>query len=128
MTAEARKWFYRGNRAAKTGKPERAIRQYSRAIEIDPGYAPAYFNRGLEYDEIRDSERAMVARGIWVALYTTAVGLLVAIPAIVAEWHFRALAGRYFQEIQDRCSRLAALLPGSASAKPEEAPPTGTAA
>lgn len=36
----------------KLGKPEKAIPNYQRAIELDPEYAEAYYNLGLAYFEI----------------------------------------------------------------------------
>jgi serine/threonine-protein kinase len=39
---------------------ERAIDDFQRAIEVDPGYAPAYNNRGAAYLAKNEFERAMV--------------------------------------------------------------------
>jgi tetratricopeptide (TPR) repeat protein len=36
-----------------------AIGEYNRAIEIDPDYAPAYYNRGLAYAELGDTSKAI---------------------------------------------------------------------
>ena len=42
----------RGLALAAMGAPERAIADYSRAIELDPGLTVAYYNRGLTYLDI----------------------------------------------------------------------------
>ncbi len=37
---------------------EKAIEDYDKAIEIDPQYAEAYYNRGSAYDILGQSEQA----------------------------------------------------------------------
>jgi len=42
----------------RAGRQEEAIALYTKAIEADPLFAEAYFNRGLSYAEMYDFERA----------------------------------------------------------------------
>lgn len=42
----------------RAGRQEEAIALYTKAIEADPQFAEAYFNRGLSYAEMYDFERA----------------------------------------------------------------------
>ena len=53
---------------------------------------------------------AMLSGGIWVALLTTAAGLLAAIPAIIACKYFSALAAGRSDDLQFLVSRLRASL------------------
>ena len=39
-------------------KPDDAFTYYSKAIEVDPGYAQAYVNRGRMYKDRKDNDRA----------------------------------------------------------------------
>ena len=41
------------------GEHDRAIEDYSRAIELDPEYAPAYYNRGNAYSDKGEYDRAI---------------------------------------------------------------------
>jgi tetratricopeptide (TPR) repeat protein len=38
---------------------QNAIRSYDRAIEINPNYADAYYNRGLAYKNLKDYQNAI---------------------------------------------------------------------
>ena len=40
-------------------KYDLAIRDYTQAIELNPGYARAYYNRGITYDSMRDYDLAI---------------------------------------------------------------------
>ncbi|NIR60139.1 MAG: tetratricopeptide repeat protein, partial [Gammaproteobacteria bacterium] len=44
---DARLYLERGNRYLKAGANERAIADYTRALELDDGLEEAYFNRGM---------------------------------------------------------------------------------
>jgi tetratricopeptide (TPR) repeat protein len=52
-------YLYRGNAYEKKGNLDRAIADYSKVIEIDPKYAPAYAKRGAAYEKKRDHDRAI---------------------------------------------------------------------
>ena len=41
------------------GKTDKAIADYSKAIEIDPKYAEAYCNRGVAYGKIEQWDKAI---------------------------------------------------------------------
>ena len=50
----AQKYFKSGSADSPAEVPAaEAIELYSRAIELDPDYASAYYNRGREYDTAR---------------------------------------------------------------------------
>src|SRR5690606_6099685 len=48
-----------------------------------------------------------LAHGISVALYNTALGILIAIPALIAYRHFRARVDAYLVEMEEMALRLA---------------------
>ena len=54
-------WDYirRGNRAYDEGRQQFAIDEYSKAIEIDPENATAYYNRGIVYADLEHPEDAL---------------------------------------------------------------------
>ncbi|MDO5687477.1 MAG: MotA/TolQ/ExbB proton channel family protein [Neisseria sp.] len=52
------------------------------------------------------SDPAMLARGISIALYNTAFGLMVAIPAMIFYRHFRARIDRYLADAETAANRL----------------------
>jgi tetratricopeptide (TPR) repeat protein len=41
------------------GQTDRAIADYDRAIRLVPGYAQAFYNRGLAYDDKGEPDRAI---------------------------------------------------------------------
>ena len=49
----------RGNLHGRNGLYELAISDYSKAIEIDPGFAEAHYDRGCSYYELREYEEAI---------------------------------------------------------------------
>lgn len=49
----------RGNLNGRNGYYELAISDYSKAIEIQPGFAEAYYNRGCSHYELREYEEAI---------------------------------------------------------------------
>jgi tetratricopeptide (TPR) repeat protein len=49
-----------GNIFASKGEYDRAILEYTKAIEIDHGYTLAYFNRGVTYDDKGEFNRAIL--------------------------------------------------------------------
>jgi len=51
--------FYRGYAHQEAGRYERAIEDYSRAIELDRGYLEAYYNRGSCRSELGQHEQAV---------------------------------------------------------------------
>ena len=60
--------FQQGNTYRRLGRMEEAIECYSRAINLDPGMADAYYHRGIAYGELCDFDRA-------IADYTKAITL-----------------------------------------------------
>ncbi len=59
-------YFNRGIAKSKQNKLEESIRDYNKAIELNPNYINAYFNRGVVYgkqkkivDAIRDYTKAI---------------------------------------------------------------------
>jgi tetratricopeptide (TPR) repeat protein len=49
----------RANTNDDLGEHRRAIEDYDQALRIDPGYAKAYYNRGLAYDNLGEHRRAI---------------------------------------------------------------------
>ena len=49
----------RGNRYSRGGSYEMAIADYSKAIEIDPGFAEAHYDRGFSFYEMGRYEEAI---------------------------------------------------------------------
>ncbi len=49
----------RGNRHSRNGSYESAIADYSKAIEMDPGFAEAHYNRGFSFYELGQYEEAI---------------------------------------------------------------------
>ena len=49
----------RGNRFSRNAAYEQAIQDYSRAIELDQGFAEAYFHRGVSFFELRRYDEAI---------------------------------------------------------------------
>ncbi len=49
----------RGNRYSRNGAYERAIEDYSRAIEIDGSFAEAYYDRGYSFYEVARYDEAL---------------------------------------------------------------------
>lgn len=52
-------YFRRGFRADEEGREEDAIKEYTKVIEMDSGYAAAYNNRGLIYRNLGRREEAL---------------------------------------------------------------------
>ena len=42
----------RGNRYSRNSAYEQALEDYTRAVELDPGFTEAYYNRGVSYYEL----------------------------------------------------------------------------
>src|SRR5690606_39199996 len=59
-----------------------------------------------------------LAHGISVALYNTALGILIAIPALIAYRHFRARVDAYLVEMEEIALRLADALAADEPARP----------
>ena len=55
----ARPIFGRGYAYSELGQWDKAIADYSRALEIDPDYATVYFSRGFAYRNINQWDRAI---------------------------------------------------------------------
>ena len=49
----------RGNRHSRNGSYELAIADYSRAIELAPGFTEAHYDRGFSFYELRRYEEAI---------------------------------------------------------------------
>jgi tetratricopeptide (TPR) repeat protein len=56
---EAEKHFYQGIEYIRQNKTDAAIEEFTKAIEIDPSYSYAYYNRALEYYRIGELERSL---------------------------------------------------------------------
>ena len=72
----------RGGCSARLGKFERAVADYTRALELNPNYARAYHNRGLAYDQLGEIDRA-------IADYSKALELN---PSYALAYYHRGLA------------------------------------
>jgi len=64
----AEEYYELGNAYAEKGQYDQAISNYTKAIELNPGYAEAYNNRGGAYDNKRQHDHA-------IADYTKAIEL-----------------------------------------------------
>jgi Biopolymer transport proteins len=67
-------------------------------IEIFSSYTPA------------GGDPAQLARGISIALYNTAFGILIAIPALIFHRHFRSKVQSYLHEMEHAAGRLMRVL------------------
>jgi Tfp pilus assembly protein PilF len=56
---EAEKHFYQGIEYIRQNNTNAAIEEFTKAIEIDPSYSYAYYNRALEYYRIGELERCL---------------------------------------------------------------------
>jgi Tfp pilus assembly protein PilF len=56
---EAEKHFYQGIEYIRQKNTNAAIEEFTKAIEIDPSYSYAYYNRALEYYRIGDLESSL---------------------------------------------------------------------
>lgn len=56
---KAEEHFYKGIDYVREKDHKAAIEEFSMAIEIDPTYSFAYYNRALEYYRIREPERSL---------------------------------------------------------------------
>ena len=54
----AETYYQRGLAHAKNGELERAIEDYTKAIELNPNYADAYYNRGGAWLRLGEPEKA----------------------------------------------------------------------
>ena len=79
-------------------------------IEIFSSYTPA------------GGDPAQLARGISIALYNTAFGILIAIPALIFHRHFRSRVETYLHEMEYAATRLLRVL---AAAGPGRRPEPG---
>lgn len=52
-------YFAYGNRANDEPDPQKAITDYTKCIDLNPGFYEAYNNRGLKYYQLRDFEKAL---------------------------------------------------------------------
>ncbi len=52
-------YFNRGNAYDDLGQYQRAIQDYTRAIQLDPDLAQAYYNRGIVYYNLGEYQRAI---------------------------------------------------------------------
>ena len=51
--------FDQGNKLYGQGRYDEAIKEYSKAIRLNPELAEAYYNRGLTYKKLGQLERAI---------------------------------------------------------------------
>src|SRR5690606_5640782 len=87
-TSAASAWNDLGNTHASQFRWDAAIEAYTRAIEMDPGYARVYFNRGLAYAALKHYEEA-------IADYEKATALDPSLKAVVAHYLETSLSLRY---------------------------------
>ena len=59
----APQYFKAALQSSRRGAGAEAIELYSRAIELDPDFASAYYNRGREYDTLGQLEKAIADYG-----------------------------------------------------------------
>lgn len=50
----AQDWFQRGYRLGTAGRHSEAVQAFVRALELDPRFAAAYYNRGVAYGRLGD--------------------------------------------------------------------------
>jgi Flp pilus assembly protein TadD len=48
----------KGTKSADNGRIKEALKEFDKAIELNPGYSPAYFNRGTIKADLGDFEGA----------------------------------------------------------------------
>jgi tetratricopeptide (TPR) repeat protein len=61
QSSEARWWFHLASVEARLGRADAAVRDMRRAIDVNPGYAPAFWRLGLwllDQNQIEGAERA----------------------------------------------------------------------
>lgn len=49
--AQANEWLEKGNKYSSNGEHEEATSAYTKAIELNPDFAEAYYNRGNAYSD-----------------------------------------------------------------------------
>ena len=55
----AQDYFRRGFRASSEGHKQEAVKEYSKAIELDPSFASAYHNRGILYNDLGEYPKSL---------------------------------------------------------------------
>ena len=90
LQLSASEYRERGNRAAQRGEYQLAIRDYSRAIELNPDDAAAHNNRGIAYRNIEEYQAA-------IRDYSRAIELN---PDYVNAYYNRGIAYRNIEEYQ----------------------------
>ncbi len=55
----AQDYFRRGFRAISEGHTQEAVKEYSKAIELDPSFASAYHNRGILYNNLGEYPKSL---------------------------------------------------------------------
>ena len=63
ITIPAQDYFKSALQVSRRGAAQEAIELYSRAIEFDPDFAAAYYNRGREHDTLGQLEKAIADYG-----------------------------------------------------------------
>jgi tetratricopeptide (TPR) repeat protein len=58
-SADAEAWYNLGYAQFKAGLHQDAVISYSKTLEMDPDYYPAYINRGLEYVQLERYDEAL---------------------------------------------------------------------
>ena len=56
---DAEAYNERGNTYYDLQQYDKALADYSKAIEIDPYFAKAYYNRGIIYDDLQQYDKAL---------------------------------------------------------------------
>jgi len=58
----AQDYYNRGNAYYNKGNYDQAISDHNKAIEINPKYAKAYYNRGATYGKKDDKKKVMLKK------------------------------------------------------------------
>ena len=108
QNAEAREWFFRGLAFnAQNGRYEQALICFDRALALDPGYAEAWFAKGVGLFNLRRYDESLAALDKALAID----------PGMAAAWHLKGMVlgtiGRH-EEAQECYGNATALEPGYA--------------
>lgn len=87
-------YFNRGNGHLRNKNYDRALSDYTRAIDLDPNYAMNYYNRGYVYQDQKDFRRA-------IQDYSSAIRIS---PSHAGSYFNRALA---YEDVGERDNAIA---------------------
>jgi len=55
-----KRWLQKGRKYYDSGEYKEALEAYTNAVDLDPDFAPPYFNRGVVYGKLGDYQRALI--------------------------------------------------------------------